>query len=122
MRANASCPQTIIIEPSLSMNAALRTPEILDLIFQHLRFTEELTVQDAQGSAPFLVRWQRKRLALLNAGLSCKAFFEPAMASLWWRVNGFMPFIKLLPSVSSKMSQNAYDYMTGREWVCRAAV
>jgi hypothetical protein len=104
------------------MNAALRTPEILDLIFQHLRFTEDLTVPDARLSAPFLVRWQRKRSTLLNAGLACKAFFEPAMASLWWRVNGIMPFIRLLPNISSKMSQNAYDYMMGREWVCRAAV
>ncbi|TEB30754.1 hypothetical protein FA13DRAFT_493557 [Coprinellus micaceus] len=98
------------------MNAALRTPEILDLIFQHLRFTEDLTVPDARLSAPFLVRWQRKRSTLLNAGLACKAFFEPAMASLWWRVNGIMPFIRLLPNISSKMSQNAYDYMMGREW------
>lgn len=103
------------------MEAALRTPEILDLIFQHLRFTEDLAIQDARVpvmTAPFLARWQKKRAALLNAALACRAFFEPAMANLWWRVNGFMPFIKLLPNVSSKVSQSAYDYLTGREWVC----
>lgn len=101
------------------METALRTPEILDLIFQHLRFTEDLPALPVI-TAPFLSRWQKKRSSLLNAGLTCKAFFEPAMANLWWRVNGIMPLIKLLPNVSVKVSQSSYDYLSGREWVSLA--
>ena len=99
------------------MDAAIRTPEILDLIFQHLRFTEELSVVDERTSKPeYLQRWWRKKRTLLNAALTCKRFFQPAMVNLWWKVDGIMPLIKLLPHIRSGNPQGAY-YTAIREWV-----
>ncbi|RXW22416.1 hypothetical protein EST38_g3442 [Candolleomyces aberdarensis] len=69
------------------MEAAIRTPEILDLVFQYLRFTDDLSIIDERiGKGEFLHRWTKKRLTLLNAALTCRAFFQPAMANLWWTV------------------------------------
>jgi hypothetical protein len=108
------------------MEAAIRTPEILDLIFQHLRFTSEFTTLDERhsyshshsGKTEFLHRWAKKRVTLLNAGLTCRAFFAPAMANLWWTVNGIMPFVRLLPNVHCKKAmQSGYHYVDVREWV-----
>ncbi|KAF5339884.1 hypothetical protein D9611_009026 [Ephemerocybe angulata] len=102
------------------MEVALRTPEILDLVFQHLRFTDELTTSvDARSSLPFTARWRKNKASLLNAALACRAFFVPAMSNLWWRVNGIMPFIKLLPSATLKNTPRVeYDYVTtSREWI-----
>ncbi|KAJ2916679.1 hypothetical protein MD484_g3747, partial [Candolleomyces efflorescens] len=74
------------------MEAAIRTPEILDLIFQHLRSTNPVASPDEPSlTSPNVLlstgmrrSWVKERTTLLNAGLACRAFFGPAMANLWW--------------------------------------
>ena len=73
--------------------------------------------------------WAKKRVTLLNAGLTCRAFYAPAMANLWWCVEGIVPFVRLVNGVRVKRSQGypqhlnhqINQYAGVREWV-RACV
>ena len=125
------------------METALRTPEILDLIFQHLRFTSasdlitshndrddlRLSSSSSLVSLNVMRSWAKKRVTLLNAGLACRAFYAPAMANLWWCVEGIVPFVRLVNGVRVKRSQGypqhlnhqINQYAGVREWV-RACV
>ncbi|KAJ2916676.1 hypothetical protein MD484_g3744, partial [Candolleomyces efflorescens] len=94
------------------MEAAIRTPEILEIIFHHLRSTNPSDLVNSPDelylTSPKVLSsmrsWAKERTTLLNAGLACRAFFGPAMANLWWCVDGIFPFVRLLPGVRWKRS------------------
>ncbi|KAF8879799.1 hypothetical protein BD779DRAFT_1117865 [Infundibulicybe gibba] len=60
--------------------------DILQLIFRHFRTSIDL--DDTTKS--------KNKLSLFRAALTCKAFVEPALDSLWWSMTSLMPVLKLL--------------------------
>ncbi|KAF6751100.1 hypothetical protein DFP72DRAFT_498786 [Ephemerocybe angulata] len=63
------------------MNRCLETPEILQLI------CEQLPIEGTSD-----------RQRLLAVALSCRAWREPALERLWFRIQSFRPLIATLPS------------------------
>lgn len=63
-------------------------PDILDEICEYLH--------DEDGSNELLAHANRQNL--LWAGLTCRAFLEPALDRLWRSLDSLFPLLKILPS------------------------
>jgi hypothetical protein len=63
-------------------------PDILDEICEYLR--------DEQDGSSELTKPSKQNL--LWAGLTCKAFLEPALDRLWRSLESLFPLLKILPS------------------------
>ncbi|KIM44425.1 hypothetical protein M413DRAFT_442402 [Hebeloma cylindrosporum] len=70
----------------------LRNLDLLGLIFS------DLSSEPSSHLQPSIKR-ARGRKNLLRVGLTCKAFFDPAMSQLWHEMDSFLPMLRLIAKV-----------------------
>ena len=73
--------------------------DLLGLIFSNL--TKESS-SNHQSSNKRISALSRGRRHLLQVGLTCKAFFDPAMSHLWYEMDGVLPMLRLIAKVELK--------------------
>ena len=75
-------------------HSVLKAPEILREIFMNV-FTEQLDITPEQSyfDGVFV-----NHATLLNAALCCKACLEPALDTLWWKLDDVADLFQILPA------------------------
>ncbi|KAF8874492.1 hypothetical protein BD779DRAFT_1678731 [Infundibulicybe gibba] len=77
-------PEGVIQDKPLARMQVLGNQDVLREIFSHLASNSD------DPANP------KNKGVLFRAALTCKAFMEPALDSLWWSMSSFMPLLKLL--------------------------
>lgn len=78
---------TVPVNANVTLSNALTHAYLLRLVFQHLKYLDEV-----EPNGPHI-----NRKGLLNIALTCKAFLEPALDTLWESLDSLLPLLKLLP-------------------------
>jgi hypothetical protein len=73
----------------------LRNLDLLELIFSYLAIPNTKFPIERRLS-------KTGQQGLLHAGLTCKAFFEPAMNLLWYEMNSLLPLLLAIPLVKEE--------------------
>ncbi|KIM37188.1 hypothetical protein M413DRAFT_448685 [Hebeloma cylindrosporum] len=78
----------------------LRNADLLGLIFSHLYIH---SLEYLSSSSLHTIRQLLAgRQSLLRAGLTCKAFFGPAMSRLWYEMDSLLPLLLVIPLITQE--------------------
>ncbi|KAI0359494.1 hypothetical protein OH77DRAFT_1472733 [Trametes cingulata] len=87
------------------MHRALSNPDVLSHLF--LKMVQDLEENDDIGFAQRLQLEAELRATLLRCALVCRAFCDPALTALWWRLDNLVPLLRLLSCfVPTKVKRN----------------
>ena len=95
---NASPYASYGLNPTSANNKVLQNQDLLGLIFSNLvEYKLDSRLKMGTGCLP------RTGLAdLLQVGLTCKAFVEPALNLLWYGMNSLLPLLHLIAKVTKE--------------------